>query len=154
MQDKLQKEKSSGNLYIWIILAGALLLIVCLFVWACTAQIRSVLEVSGISQNNTVVCYLSATEKDRISRGMNVKVNDNISGSISIIADTPVSRSEVLSSLTGNFIDYTAAQLNLNDWNYRVVISLDEAIDDGKLLKVTVITEAFRPIDFLSGYVR
>ena len=60
----------------------------------------------------------------------------------------------MLSSLTGNFIDYTAAQLNLNDWNYRVVISLDEAIDDGKLLKVTVITETFRPIDFLSGYVR
>lgn len=147
--EKTERKNETNRLYVWLVLGGIFLLVVCTVVWACTAQIRSTVETVGISHGNAVICYLSKTQKERLSEGMSVKINEGMSGSVSMIADMPVSKAEVMSSLSGSYIDYMAAQLNLDEWNYRVVISLDESVADGKLMKIAVITDSFRPIDFL-----
>ncbi|MEG1710614.1 MAG: hypothetical protein RR054_00790 [Clostridia bacterium] len=149
LQEKLTfKELLDKGLHLWLFLGGIIILIVCALVWGCTYQIRSTVVVNGITHNNTVVCYVDAKTASKLSSGMEVSINGIYSGSVSIIAKLPYSKAEVMATLKGQFIDYTAATLNLSEWNYKVIITLDSGIEDNKLVKLTVITQVKRPIDF------
>ena len=148
-ENKINSGSVRKNLFIVIFLSALIVLTVLSAVWACTYTVNSVVELSGISDGNAIVCYVDAKTAANLSEGMSVIIDGNESGIVSFIADKPLSKTEVYSTLPGEYIDFTAATLNVSEWNYKIVITLERPVDADLLVSLSIVTRSARPIDYL-----
>jgi len=148
-ENKIKSNSVRKNLFIVVFLSALIVLTALTAVWACTYTINSVVELSGISDGSSIVCYVDAETAANLSEGMSVIIDGNESGSIAFIADKPLSKTEVYSTLPNEYIDFTAATLNVSEWNYKIVISVERPVDADLLVNLSIVTRTARPIDYL-----
>jgi hypothetical protein len=73
---------------------------------------------------------------------MPVKV-DHMEGTITAVAASPMSLEEI----SAKYSDYTIYLLNLNQWNYEVIIQADGTVEGN--VPVSIVTDSIKPIQFL-----
>ncbi|MEG1877267.1 MAG: hypothetical protein RRX92_06710 [Lachnospiraceae bacterium] len=128
---------------IWIVLLAAVILLVALLLASMYVAIPDSVELNGVSQNGTVVCYLDNVAN--ITEDMAAEVSGT-NGKVLHIDDKPLSKMEVEKRFSQDYIIY---MLNVQDWNYEVTIAADD-VPDG-LVKVKMKGKPIKPIDFLMG---
>lgn len=141
--------KAKQNLYLIIFICAVTVFIALIAVWSCMHTVKSLINVSGLTGENTVVCYVDAKTKAQLEEGMTVKISNTENGTVSFIAEQPLSLGEVKAELPESYIDYTAATLNLGEWNYKVIILADKPLESNRLVSVSILKSAKRPIDYL-----
>ncbi len=145
----LNAKRDGGKPFLIIFICAITVLIVLLAVWSCVYTVRSLVDLSGLSGENTVICYVDAKTAAGLSEGMTVTISGAGGGTVSFIASTPLSKGEVIAELPESYVDYTAATLNISEWNYKVIISSDKPLTAGKLVSLSILKSAKRPIDYL-----
>ena len=144
-----ENKKSDGKTFLILFIAAATVFIALLAVWSCVYTVESLIDLNGLTGENSVVCYVDAKTAASLSEGMTVKIDGSAGGTVSFIASSPLSKGEVVSELPESYVDYTAATLNLGEWNYKVVITSDKPLTANKLVAVSDLKSAKRPIDYL-----
>ncbi len=130
------------NPSIWVILAAIIILLASAIIWGGFGSIPTKITTSGVAKDGKIICYISERDVDKVKSNMPVKI-DHIEGSITAIADFPVSSEEI----STKYSDYIIYLFNLSQWNYEVIIQAD-GIADG-IVPVSIVTESIKPIYFL-----
>jgi len=127
------------NPSVWIILIGALLLIVGLGTWGVFGSLETGISTVAVKDGNSIICYVDEGNIDSISSGMQIKSSEGML-SIDSIPTKPVKASEL------DEYALHKAGLNNEEWIYPVKCtgSLTKEITE-----VTITVEQFSPISFL-----
>ena len=169
MQNKLFKESSVErfsspeklNDYIqvsnpssWMVLAAALALLLGVLAWGFFGEMTQSESFSGVMQEGRLQCYVSSAVSAALEPGMEVTIApmtaredvEIVGGKVLAIASRPLSYDEVIKDVES---DYLQAALGISSWNIAVEIAPDEALYDGMVYVVSVVTETQRPIDLI-----
>ena len=163
--DELDHYIKVTNPSAWLVTLAALLLVAGVVVWAVIAVVPITVNTTGVMLEDSgegglsVVCWVDKATADRIEdAGLAAKVDD-IEAKSAVLGETPMSAAEVTSYL-GN--DFYASAIDLEDWNYPVVIELadepehtdftiETAEGEAHLVPVSLIVSESHPIQIALG---
>ena len=131
-----------SNVGVWIIFALIFTLLISVLVWGVTGSLNTTVKATGVAENGTIECYLSSV--DKIDVGDEVYIN-GVEGKVTAISEKPQSSDTV----SAQYDEFTAYQLNLSDWNYTVTVEAKDC-DDG-VVTVSIICDTVKPISFITG---
>lgn len=143
-----------SNPSIWAVIIALCVLLVTVFIWSMIGRLPTNVDVVGVMHNGKAMCYLNMKDVASVKVGQPVKLqglnNDEvISGTIGKVEVTPESETEIAAELKS---DYLVESMGINRFAVKVLVTVtvsNSKIVDGTLLKVKIITQEKRPIDFL-----
>ena len=163
--DELDHYIKVTNPNAWIVVLAALLLVGGVLIWALVAIVPVTVETTGVtvqpknSDDTTVVCFVSKATAKRIQEtGMKVSI-EGVEAQSATIDNTPMSASEVVSFFGS---DFYVNSIDLDDWNYPIVIepgahlntsnySIGTQLGEAHLVPVRIITSETQPINIVLG---
>lgn len=124
---------------IWIVLAIAVILVVSAFVWGFVGSLQTSVTVTGVAENNKIVCYLEDVNE--------IKTGNTVTGfgKVTSISEKPVSRKYI----EEKYDEYTVYKLDPPEWAYEVTVSADGCKDG--IYAATIVTDSVKPISFIIG---
>jgi len=137
---------------IWIVLVALFVVLAGVFVWGVTGSLPTSVTASGFVTGGEAFCYLDVSEAGKVRAGQEVKASlpnqdDIFRGMVKSVGTIPLSSSEIANELNS---DYLTGVLAGEGFAVKVAVSLDtEAIPEGTLLNLNIVTDEIRPIDFL-----
>ena len=147
--DDLDKYIRVTNPSAWIVLLASLLLIGGLAVWAATAIIPTTLSVSGLLEDDTIVCWVDSSTAEKIEKGgASASVADETTTDLKI--DTiPDSKAEVKQRIGS---DYLAESIALKDWNYEITFKAPSNVDGkSQIVPVNITFSETHPLSLVLG---
>ncbi|MCF0120102.1 MAG: hypothetical protein HUJ65_00570 [Oscillospiraceae bacterium] len=162
MQDSIFREKSLkkitspeelhdyiriSNPAIWVILAGIIVLLIAIFIWSVTGRLETKYSVSGIVQEDAIVCYCADTSDLEVGQET---VIGSVGGKVSFISEEPTARGEIAEKYGAD--SYAMYCLDPGEWSFVVEIEADTvSFKQGEVVTVSVITDSVSPISFVLG---
>ena len=152
--EKLNDYIQVSNPSSWMVLAAALALLLGVLAWGFFGVMTQSESFSGVMQEGKLQCYVSSAVSAALEPGMEVTIApmtaredvEIVGGKVLAIASRPLSYDEVIKDMES---DYLQAALGISSWNIAVEIAPDEALYDGMVYVVSVVTETQRPIDLI-----
>ncbi|MBQ7139434.1 MAG: hypothetical protein IJO39_10645 [Clostridia bacterium] len=152
--EKLNDYIQVSNPSSWMVLAAALALLLGVLAWGLFGEMTQSESFSGVMQEGKLQCYVSSAVSAALEPGMEVTIApmtaredvEIVGGKVLAIASRPLSYDEVIKDVES---DYLQAALGISSWNIAVEIAPDEALYDGMVYVVSVVTETQRPIDLI-----
>ena len=152
--EKLNDYIQVSNPSSWMVLAAALALLLGVLAWGFFGEMTQSEAFSGVMQEGKLQCYVSSAVSAALEPGMEVTIApmtaredvEIVGGKVLAIASRPLSYDEVIKDVES---DYLQAALGISSWNIAVEIAPDEALYDGMVYVVSVVTETQRPIDLI-----
>lgn len=129
-----------SNPGVWMILSCIIILLIGMCVWSIFGRFETVLEVSAISKDGKIVCYVKEESISDITKDMTVRIKD-MEYPIKSISVSPI-------QVTDNFEAYALyiGNLQTGEWVYEVIV--DAGLENG-IYKAEIITESMAPMSFL-----
>ncbi len=143
--DRLNDYIRLSNPSVWVILAAVLILLVSVFVWGYFGALPTTLTANGVGSGGSIVCFLPLEDAEAVRPGMEASVG-SYPAEVSQVGSIPLSAAEAAGELGS---DYARASLSLSDWSIRVVLALEEPVEDGQVYAVRITADETRPIDFI-----
>ena len=129
---------------IWLMISFFLILAAMLIFWAFSANLPLVIQTSGISAADGILCYLPIYEAKSLSLGMKVKINET-EGKIQSIYPNPISKEEAAMEIGA----YQADMMIQAPWNLKIILSPSTTISNNQFLSIKIITDTIKPIDLV-----
>lgn len=129
-----------SNPGVWMILACIIILLIGMWVWSIFGRFETVLEVSAISKDGKIVCYVKEDSISDITKDMTVRIKGK-EYPIKNISASPM-------RVTDDFEAYALhiGSLQAGEWVYEVIV--DAGLENGTY-KAEIITESMAPVSFL-----
>ena len=142
-----------SNPSIWMVLIALFVVVAAVLAWSITGSMPTTVQTKGVMMGESVLCYVDPEDADTINAGQKVRMEtknqDALNGTIVSVGTVPLSSAEITSELKS---DYLAQKLTGGEYAVKITISPeDQAMTDGTLLNLSIVTETKRPIDFLLG---
>lgn len=152
--EKLNDYIQVSNPSSWMVLAGALALLLGVLIWGFFGELTDSVSFSGVMQGSTLRCYVSSAVSAQLEPGMEITIAPMsaeedvkvIKGSVVSIADHPLSYEEAKEGIDS---DYLLAALAISSWNIIVEVAPEEALYDQMVYVVNAVTDTRRPIDLV-----
>lgn len=139
---------------VWIVIVAMMLLLISAIVWCFYGSMPVTLSGVGLQKEKEVVCFVAASDKSKIKKGMRVRVESEnfdeiIEGSVLSIGEP------VLSEQAGKEIEEEwIVELLQNQWVCPVRISMEDTnLEIGTVCDVVFVLEDRKPIEFLIGEI-
>lgn len=129
---------------IWLIVVASIVALSSLIIWGVMGRVATTIRDSGVVVEGAVVGFLDKQLAEQVSVGDRATV-DGKEASVSEVDAKPMSLREASAYADD---DFTLSMLELDDWNYRVVASLQDPPPDGTLVEVVITTDEVAPISF------
>lgn len=127
---------------VWMVLVTIIAFLVGVCVWASVAKVTTVVVCAGISDGQTVTCYVNEDDYAYVQTGMTVYINDG-TYTVSSIDTTPFTLKE--DSL--NEYALRVGELSIGEWVYAITLTGD-AIEDG-VYEANIVVENLSPFYFV-----
>ena len=121
--DDLDKYVRVTNPSVWIVIAACMALLAGLLAWGVFGTVSTSVSTTGVAVDGRVMCFLSAEEVAKVDAGDTAMVG-NQKMTVSEVAAIPLSRDEVGTILTG---DYLVSSIAKADWVYQVQFEGDRS---------------------------
>ena len=144
--EQLNDYIKTSNPSVWLVIAGILILLCSVLVWATFGYLNTTVSLKGVVEDNRVLCFSS--ENHGIKSGDSVTVN-GLQGLVTSISKKPISKDEVIKTLNAD--EYTLYCLNLHEWNYVVEIEIQNSLSE-EIVEATIVTESTSPISLILNY--
>ena len=135
----------------WAIALAVAALLVAAIIWAATANIPVEVSMPGVVLGDTIYCYVPADESIEVTKDSIVEVAGFDSQIIEVHNSMPLSKREVAEQVG----DYVSTTLGLGEWSFLVEVAvpkdLNDTIEVGMDVPVTIVTQEVPPISYLFG---
>ena len=149
----------------WAIVLAALLLVGGIVVWAVVAIVPVTVETTGVTTQDpatsktVVACWVDEATAKRIGQSGLTASIDGIKAKSAKMDGTPMSASEVVNALGS---DFYADSIELDDWNYLIVIdpceeprhsdfTIGTVRGEAHLVPVSIVVMETQPINIVLG---
>lgn len=131
-----------ANPGVWLLLGAIVILLAGICVWGVYGRLDTVVRGAAVSENGTLVCYVSEENAEKIQSGMKLTVN-GAEFTVSEISAQPVSAGSVLD-------DYALHVGNLqpDDWVYSISAETSLGIADG-VYSAEIVVDSVSPKIFV-----
>lgn len=128
---------------IWLLMSAVIFLLLGLCVWGIFGKLDTTLTVGGITENNQTYCYVKEADRDKITQGMQVRIEEEVYA-IRQISLQPIQVRE------DSFVEYLAHVGNLADgeWVYEIKLNKTHG-EDGGIFSADIIIETVAPMHFV-----
>lgn len=137
--DEYIKVSSPG---VWIILVAVAVLLIGVCVWGVFGKLDTKLDVVGVNQGGSVICYLKEDKIDSVKKDMKIEIDGNVYGIVEI-SEEPIAVDE-------SFKDYTRHVGGLSEGEWVYIIRTDCALgSEGAVFNSAIIIEEVAPFHFV-----
>jgi len=151
--EKLNDYIQVANPSSWMVLGGALALLLGVLVWGFFGMLTEEASFPGVAQEGGLKCYVSNGVAAELEADMEVTIlpmSDAaigaVKGRVVSVAEHPLSYEEAAMEVAS---DYLLASLGISSWNIAVEIAAEEELYEGMVYSVSVVTDTQRPIELV-----
>lgn len=130
-----------ANPGVWILLGTIVLLLIGICVWGVFGKLDTVVKGAAVSENGTLVCYVTEENAAKIQQGMKLTV-DGSEFTVLEVATQPANAGSVLDEYALHVGDFQP-----NDWVY--CVSVEEAPTADGIYCAEIVVESVSPKIFV-----
>jgi hypothetical protein len=136
-----------SNPSVWIVIAAVIVLIAGAIVWMVTSTLETNIAAYAVKEEDGIfIAYISPDKATAIRPGAKVMLGGS-AGSVKGVQAAPLSYTEARLLLPS---DYAAYALGLGEWNVRVTLTSDAAVNaPGDIAPVTITTSSESPLNLI-----
>lgn len=129
---------------VWILLSAIVVLLIGVCVWGVFGRLDTTLDVVGVNQGGSVVCYVKESKISSIKEDMTVEINGKEYAIVDISAE-PI-------DVDASFKDYTKHVGGLSDGEWVYEIRTDCTMgNEGEVFASKILIERVSPFHFVTN---
>lgn len=132
-----------ANPGVWLLLGAIIVLLAGICVWGVYGRLDTVVKGAAVSQNGTLVCYVTEDNAEKIQPGMKLIAN-GAEFTVSEISSQPVSAGSVLDDYALHVGDFQS-----DDWVYSVTASSSEGASADGVYSAEIVVDSVSPKIFV-----
>ncbi|MGN0692871.1 MAG: hypothetical protein ACI4K7_11030 [Oscillospiraceae bacterium] len=132
-----------ANPGVWLLLGAIVVLLAGICVWGVFGRLDTVVRGAAVSENGTLVCYVTEENAEKIQPGMKITVSGT-EYTVSDISSQPVSAGSVLD-------DYAlhVGEFQSGDWVYSVTAAGSENVASDGVYSAEIVVDSVSPKIFV-----